>query len=251
MTDTPNTIVIVGGEADNQAKLNTQLEPVRVKEDIGLAITSIFHGAVYNINDTNNKIHFYTKGEDGMYTSRLPPGHYSSSFSVLKAISDVLQKRNYVNVPLNKKPQLTVSLRRDNTLHVIAQHMTLVIKDGRNSPWEMLGVESTFEVTNHISVKNINFDLNLEPAFLYVNIVENSYINGKLSRVLDIVPISMKAHWSYYEFARLNFVPIEVKEFSKIFLELRNMNGNYVPFDPGYKTIITLQTKHINRGSRH
>ena len=56
--ETPNTVVIVGGVDENQAKLQTQLKPTRVNENAGIAITSIYHGEVYNINKTNNTIHF-------------------------------------------------------------------------------------------------------------------------------------------------------------------------------------------------
>ena len=48
------SIVIVGGEDGNSAKLSTQLEPIRFSENKGLAIKSIFHGTVCNINHNNN-----------------------------------------------------------------------------------------------------------------------------------------------------------------------------------------------------
>ena len=48
-----------------------------------------------------------------------------------------------------------------------------------------------------------------------LNIVEDSYINGQLSRVLSTIPIRMKKEWSFHQFNNLNFVPIKVKEFSR------------------------------------
>ena len=60
-----------------------------------------------------------------------------------------------------------------------------------------------------------------------------------------MVPISMNADWSYHEFAHPNYVPIDITEFSKILLEIRDINGKYVKFDPRLKTIITLRTKPI------
>ena len=53
----------------------------------------------------------------------------------------------------------------------------------------------------------------------------------------------MNADWSHHEFTYPNFVSIEVQEFSKIILEIRDMNGDYVKFDPRFKTIITLSLK--------
>ena len=60
-----------------------------------------------------------------------------------------------------------------------------------------------------------------------------------------MVPIRLNEDWSYHEFAHQNYVPIDIKEFSKILLEIRDINGKYVKFDPRYKTIITLRTKSI------
>ena len=56
MEDT-RSIVIVGGEDGNLARLTTQIEPIRLSENKGLAIKSIFHGTVCNINHNNNKVH--------------------------------------------------------------------------------------------------------------------------------------------------------------------------------------------------
>ena len=51
MNDT-RSILIVGGEDGNLAKLITHIESIRLSENNGLAIKSIFHGTVCNINKT-------------------------------------------------------------------------------------------------------------------------------------------------------------------------------------------------------
>ena len=58
--DEPRNIVIIGGVDGEQGKLQTYLEPVKLSDNIGLAITSIFHGEVFNISSAYNKIHFTT-----------------------------------------------------------------------------------------------------------------------------------------------------------------------------------------------
>ena len=242
--DTPNTIVIVGGLNDNQAKLQTQLKPVKIEKNLGLAITSIFHGEVYNINKNNNTVRFYVPKLDEVYSVTVPIGHYSSTIDVLRAISDSFKRRGWVGISQFKKPRLDMILHK-GLLQVSVHNMNISTSDEHGTPWRMLGLEVVLNSEEQVTVKNINFNLNLEPAFLYVNIVENSYINGKMSRVLNLLPISLKAHCSYYEFAQPNFVPIDVKEFSKIMLEIRNMDGEFVPFEPKFKTIITLQTKQL------
>ena len=56
--DDTRSIVVVGGDDTNLAKLTTQIEPIRLNENKGIAIKSIFHGTVCNIDAHNNKI-FY------------------------------------------------------------------------------------------------------------------------------------------------------------------------------------------------
>ena len=54
--ESPRTIIVVGGENGNQSKLHTQLEPIKLEQNIGIAVTSIFHGEVFNINEENRVI---------------------------------------------------------------------------------------------------------------------------------------------------------------------------------------------------
>ena len=60
-----------------------------------------------------------------------------------------------------------------------------------------------------VKVRNIDYSKTIQPTFLYCNIVENSYINGKLSRNLSTIPLSMKAGLNFYEFSNPAYVPID------------------------------------------
>ena len=92
----PRNIVIVGGKNGEQGKLETNLEPVKLSQRMEIAVTSIFHGEVFNISDKNNKVEFHVqtlnidRAESQMVDAsfRIPPGHYPTRFSILKAISD-------------------------------------------------------------------------------------------------------------------------------------------------------------------
>ncbi len=57
----------------------------------------------------------------------------------------------------------------------------------------------------------------------------------------------MNSGWNYHEFNNPVYVPIDVKQFSKIEIQLRDMNGEFIKFDPAFKTIINLHIKPINR----
>ena len=266
--ETPHTIVIVGGVDGNQAKLETQLEPTKLNQDVGIAITSLYHGEVFNINDSNNTITYNIPARglqyadeyalkpwqrtQETYSFKIPVGNYSSALTILKMISDGFRKQllRHGTIPDGKRPRLDVKIDK-GVMRITAENMEIKI-DGYSEysegPWELLQMNKNFSyAVNQRSILNVDFSQNIQPAFLYVNIVENSYINGKLSRILSVVPISSRADWSFYEYSQPNYMPINVKEFSKIFLELRDMNGKYIRFNPKYKTIITLRTMPINR----
>ena len=175
----------------------------------------------------------------------IPIGNYPSNIAIFKEMSRVMSSYP-PEWNISARPSLIIAQRRDEVT-LSSHNMKFFIKHSRGTPWQMMGITEQVIPIDHLTVKNVFFEMNAEPAFLYVNIVENSYINGKLSRVLTVIPISKKSNWSFHEFARPNYVPIDVKEFSKLTLEIRDMNGNYVSFNPNFKTIVTLHTKPINR----
>ena len=249
--DQPRNVVIVGGVNGQQGKLQTYLEPVKLSDNVGLAVTSIFHGEVFNVSSAYNKIHFTTTVRDGAernqkpWVIEIPAGHYTSTFLILNAIHEAFERDEHEKSrdPDSSKPRFEVVLTKGEAITVVIKHMEIDL-DSDDSPWKIIGIKSTEDFSK--SIKNINYSQNLSPSFLYVNIIENSYINGRLSRILSVVPISMRSHWSYYEFAFPNFVPIEVKEFSKIHIEILDHYGKLVEFNPEYKTIITLSLRSIN-----
>ena len=174
-------------------------------------------------------------------------GNYPDTASVLYAISDkfieIYPEGSTLHPP---RFELTPRLKR-GSVKVTAIHAHINVSNTRETPWKILGISKDIVKKHSVEVDNIDFTKWLVPSFLYVNIVENSYINGRLSRNLSTVPLDLKRGWSYYEFRNPTYVPIDVKEFSKIVLEIRDMNGNFVCFDSSFKTVVTLHLKPINR----
>ena len=120
------------------------------------------------------------------------------------------------------------------------KHMSLLVD--KTTPWDLIGLGSYIITPQNktIQIRNVIFSNTIEPAFLYSNIVENSYINGKLSRNLATIPLSLQSRWNFYEFKHPVYIPIDVKEFSKINLELHDMNGKLIKFYSSFKTILNL-----------
>ena len=279
MTLTRN-IVLVGSEDETtNSKFVTRLEPIRIHENEALAIKSIFHGPIFNISNKNNIIYFrmplplgYKDNDQNSLSIKrmlnIPQHQFEiapqfeienryDSFTIdegfCKSAHDILKviAKNFVlKFPSNRNykqiiaPRLQIdSTRGENELKLIAKSMDILLHN--NTPWNILGVDEMINDGKMEKNKMKHYQNSSVPAFVYVNIVENSYLNGKLSRNLTVVPLTMSDCWSYNEFKHPTYVPIEVKEFSNILVELRDLNGNYISFDPDYKTVITLHIKPI------
>ena len=81
--------------------------------------------------------------------------------------------------------------------------------------------------------------------FVYFDIVQESYINRHKSRLLAIFPCESKPGGGFYEFKTLVYIPIEVRQFSEIKIELRNMRGELVKIKPNRDTIISLHMSKL------
>ena len=246
-----HNIIAVGGHENNQSRLSTQIEPVKLKEDAEIALTSIFHGQIYNVTNENNKVYFHKiDGEISSITPNLeqeglqeqqvvaiPTGFYPSSYAICLAIEEKildalksLRRNTAINVTYDRHRQI-VQLRLKD----------LFIKNMNDSPWKLLGTERDLSSTHYLS--NIQFEGQQIPIFVYINIIENSYINGKLSRIASVIPLKSSPGWNFFQQAHPSFVSINVREFSNILIELRGINGKFLEFSPSFKTIVTLKVR--------
>ena len=255
-----HSIVVVDGKGGNPAKLHTQLEPIRFDKDMSMAITSISHGEIYNVYSGNNKIYLnsipenseaavpgqparYMTIEKDIVVLEIPVGRYSEPYRLLKAIDSVIREH------FGRRFGLDIAFNRlkSSIIKVTPLNVLIYVTEKANSSWNLFGVNKDIRPNILLEIENHDLLSGIVPAFLYVNIVENSYINGNLSRNLALVPLSLKGGCSFYEFKHPNYVPIVVKNFSDILLELRTTAGHYVPFNSNCKTVITLDLKPINR----
>ena len=265
----PHNLVVVGSNADSPARFSTRLEPVKLKENVGIAIKSIFHGSINNISVENNKIPFTVNlasalGPDEWRNGELEidVGNYNSTLAIIKSIALEFEKTfgRAAQSSRRKKPPRSITPKVPPTIEIDESEMDitgngfigikpkamhLIFK--KDTPWYIFTKEDyVLRDGETLRIKNIDYHKTIQPTFLYSNIVESSYINGKLSRNLSTIPLSMNSGWNFHEFNNPVYVPIDVKEFTNIIIELRDMNGDYIKFDPGFKTIINLHIKPIN-----
>ena len=121
----------------------------------------------------------------------------------------------------------------------------MYIINRKDSPWSYLNIDIQDERIISQTVKNKSFKEGAIPTFLYINIIENSYINGKQSRILITLPFTANDYIGYFEPGTLPYIPIEVTEYSEMVIELYDLNGRLVKFNQKYKTIISLNISPI------
>ena len=261
------SITIVDGRDANPAKLQTQLEPVKLNEGMTMAITSIAYGEIYNIHDGNNKINFkFTeklvdteklvgiaaigKNYKKIHKTQIPPGTYINTYSLVKAIVSAINTKAIASWTKKRVLSITpVYIAVGRSFYLTTENIIVHIdKDKKDHPWSLLGIYDDLKEYKKSTIENIDLLTGVHPAILYANIVENSYINGIKSRNLAILPLHLQQGYSYYEFKNPVYVPIEVHQFSKIFLEIRDLNGQFMKFNPKWNTVVTLHLRSINRG---
>ena len=248
-------IVVISKNDESGAILHTQIDPVKFLKSTAMAIRNICYGELYNIHEGNNNIYLscYEKVSDSDDSNvqqittksvRITPGRYDDRVSVLEAIDYSIQETLLTHFGDYYDPtsiQFTFQREPKQKKVVTVRQKRVFITDmGRaDTPWSLLGID---DFQN--PVVNATFESGTEIAFLYSNVVENSYINNKKSRILAVIPLEIvRSGYKFLEFSNPIYVPIEIKEFNSILLEIRDMHGKLIPFNPEYKTVISLHIK--------
>jgi hypothetical protein len=259
-----HNVTIIGGRKANPALLRTRLEPMKLEDNMCIAAKLIAFGEVANISGDECKftiqetitLNSVMNTKKMLITLEIPEGRYVTREDVLLEIKDVINnyvegRTNNIRTPLTT-PVSTCKVDRSS-------FGQLSITPPRNIEILVNDIENVCEckdplwsvIKAHKSDRKVwLFTGALEErtgmAFVYMNIVENSYINGKKSRVLTPFPIQSKGGYSYHEFTNSTYVPVEVKEFTEIEIELRDIQGKLLKIDNSYDTIISLHISSIN-----
>ena len=231
-------IVVIGADSENPSKFRTSFPALKLDTKHELCLTSMFYAPIININDNNNVITVNDLFSSISYSVKLKNGFYKTKWALLSEIVDQIRQAI-------QNDEISV-LTEDITFTKVESEITLVI------PFKISGeCLNMVGITDFIPAKMYTFmDDNLTstifPAFLYCNIVEDSWINNKLSRLLQVIPLEYRQGCSYLEFHTREKSIITLKEFSNIIFEIRDINGDFIPFDPDFKTIMSFKITPIN-----
>ena len=241
--------VVCGGRKSNPASLSVHMQPVKLTQNTGMAVTSIGHGEIYNINSFNNKYMLKVKSSERVDESgrplprlrgtfKLPKGHYNDAEQVLVAISSQID-------------EYAAKWNISSRCHLVKENGKLILSAPPDL--EFLGpiTSSPFELIEADVQENVVIARDSEipdstvMCFMYVSIIEQSYINGKKSRILSVLPLNSCRGYSFFQNQVPTYVPVEVREFADISISLRNIRGELIEMDNSQDTIISLHLKSL------
>ena len=231
-------IVVIGADSENPSKFRTSFPPLKLDTKHELCLTSMFYAPIFNITDKNNVLTVNVILDPVNYSVKLKNGSYKTKWALLSEIVDKVRQANQNNEISPHKE--TVTFKK------VKSQITVVM------PYTIMGdCLNMLGVTKFIGGRNYTFmDDNVMntpfPAFLYCNIVEVSWINNKLSRLLQVIPLEYNQGWSYLDFHTQEKLIIALKEFSNIIFEIKDINGDFIPFNPDLKTIMSFKITSIN-----
>ena len=230
---------------------------IRVQEGHKLALKSIFYGPVFNVT-TNRCLLVVShldakKNEFKKKELFLEPGFYSNilalTFEIVKTINTWIDNSNVFCVELNAKLkhcEVNFDAETGTIILTMSEHLFL---EQVNTPNVLDLLELGSGIDNRwagYEVKNGYF-ANSYPALIYSSVVENSYVNNHATRLLAIVPMQSgfidgdQSGHHFYEFMNPTYYNFAIKEFSQIYFQIRDMNGELLEFDKNYRTVLSLE----------
>lgn len=94
------------------------------------------------------------------------------------------------------------------------------------------------EISPHAA--NIHFGI-ADQMLIYIDIIEPTFIGHEMAYVLKIVNTQPRSltfgNACYKEFHKMHYMPVQKREFESISVDIRDYNGNFMPFIHGILTI--------------
>ena len=241
-----HNVNIVGGRNADPASLKTRFEPMKLEDNMGIAAKFIAFGEIANITGSDCQFQFLDSHVTRKITLKIPEARYVMKEDVLleiyNTINQYIRSRPVLNNVLAPSKCTTDSSYGKITI-IPPNNITILVNEDQRI-WSLINAHKT---NDEVWVFSGELEERTGMAFIYMNIVENSYINGKKSRVLTAFPVISTSGYTYHEFINSTYIPIEVKEFSEIEIQIRDVRGKLLKIDNTYDTIISLHISSINR----
>ena len=249
--------MIAGGKGGNPAVLSVNyMEPVKLAQGLGLALKSVAYGEIYNVSEINNSFKMNVKKSEienvinstgGFNVDRdqeailsIPNGRYNQTEHVMAAIERAIN--TYIQrIGLQAHCK---SLNTHGRMTIIFPNILEISYMSSETPLDLINASV---IANRISSYAGDVSEWTELCFVYVNIVQNSFINGRKSRLASVFPVHSKKGYTFFEIGNPSYVPIEIREFTDISVTFRNIKGEILQISDTYDTVITLHVKALEK----
>ena len=229
-------------------------DAINISDGYEVAVTKIFHGPIINITGEYCKFAVIWRATTEQITHRsivecsIPPGFYESTCSLAEAINAEIDiKRRERRLPAGANLTAGVLKLSSKELKFLAD------PDKYGKLLNVFGVCLKNTEAQFLKYDDIRLDNTKEVAFLYSNIVPNSVIDQRKSRLLALLPVQSKAGYNFYEASNLIYHPLSVHSFTDISFLFCNVRGETMEMvhkvneQVVFPIIIQLHIKPINR----
>ena len=241
--------VVCGGRKSNPAFLSVQMQPVKLTQNTGMTVTSIGHGEIFNVNSYNQKFALRVKSNGNAdqagkasnrfkATFKLPRGRYNNSEQILTTISTMIDEHA---VKWNLSARCHLAKEEGKLILTLPSNLEFI---GGASETPFTLIEANIR-DNVVIARDRDIPDDTVMCFMYVSIIEQSYINGKKSRILSVLPLKSCRGYSFYQNRIPTYVPVEVRQFADISISLRDIRGELIEMDNSQDTIISLHLKSL------
>ena len=213
-----------------------------------IGLKAVFHAPIYNITDKNNT--FFVKKPRATEQYSIPPGFYTDSCHLLKAIKqqlDIVVAESTSQV-VTSVPEFKYKAGGEQAVLKLQKGVNFYVDDQEPQLLHYLGfcIKGEF---NEMNINIFTFPNKATPGFLYSSIVANSIIDHKQARLLAIVPMESKDGYNYHEFKNPVYNPLSVHSFSEVSFVFTDENGSGLPMEyikdgvVQYPTILVLHLR--------
>lgn len=212
--------------------INTNFfHPVTINEGFQLALTGFSSGSICNVTTQNNLIYIVWGEQEAALP--MPPAYYHTIGLLLTAIKESVNSFIKSEWKINREVTLKYSVRSNVWTLTMASGISITMcNHDYSNALNLLEMEDGNYQT--ISVLDSKLLEDAQPAFLYCSIVQESYINSRQSRLLDVIPLKINRKYNFYEPHSLKFRKIAIEEFNNISFEIRDSDGKLIEFhSPG------------------
>lgn len=234
---------LVGGKYGNPALLRTSINPVNFSQGVGVCIRSISYGSV-----TSEKLTMVVKISETGEKLNVPMSNFGLRNRLEIARHLVSTLTNCLeSLELNDKENtgITVGRLEEATkykffvggLEILSLPLLLDASYESENGWTFSN--ATLNKSTYVDVETSDI------GFIYLNVVENSFINGYASRIAAVFPINFidgtNNGYNYFEWNNPNYINLDVNQFSFLEVQIRNKKGKLIPFSSEYDTVVQLE----------